>query len=43
MEVAKAGGGRPDQLGKVIPRSGSGGANIWVRNLGGYGRNDVKY
>ena len=41
-EVAKVGGRGPDHIGKVIPCSGSGGANIWVLNLGADGSNDAK-
>ena len=42
-EVAKAGGSGPNHLGRVIPCGGSGGATLWVRNLGVDGSDDIKY
>ena len=42
-EIANERGSVPNNLGKVLPRSGSGGATIWVWNLGADGINDVKY
>ena len=42
-EVAKAGWSRPDHLGKVLPRGGSGGDTLWFGNLGVDGSDDAKY
>ena len=41
-EFDKTVGSRPNHLGKVLPRSGSGGATLWVWNLGADGSNDAK-
>ena len=37
------GGCRPDCLSKVLPRDGSSGVTIWVRDLGDDSRNVSKY
>ena len=41
-EATKSGGSGTNHLGKVLPRSGSGGATIWVLNLVVDGNNYVK-
>ena len=41
-EVAEEVGSRPNGLSKVLPRSGPGGATLWVANLGIDGSDDGK-
>ena len=42
-EVAKAVESGLDHIDNILPRSGSGSANIWVYNLGINSSNDEKY
>ena len=42
-EVAMEVGGRAGSLGKKLPHGHSGGALVWIRDLGAFGTNDEEF